>query len=120
MVIPIQGLWEVRGSPEPSLGLGKVFQSRCGWDRELQDIIGRHHFGKREEHPSRVLLCAKGKKCSTDYVYLCGHRGWLALQLSLREDSGKPPKGRVWNLQKPPSDLHFSAFGEADLAPYGH
>lgn len=85
--IPVQGLWEVRGNPGPSLGSGKVSQSRCGWDTALQYKIGRHHVGKREEHPSRVFLCAKGKKCSTDYVYLCGH-GLVG--------PAAQPEGRQW------------------------
>lgn len=55
----------VQRKPKTLSGIRKVSQSRCGPDGALQDETGQHHFSKRAECPSRVLLCAKGKKYST-------------------------------------------------------
>lgn len=50
-------------------------------------------LAREKSIPAGCFSVPRVKSAPQTDVYLCGHRGWQALQLSLREAGGKPPKG---------------------------
>lgn len=59
--IPLLGLWECRGSPGPSLGLGKASQTDVGCTETLRMKQASPALA-RETCVPQVLPCAQGEK----------------------------------------------------------